>query len=657
MRNSPNHGYIGNKPNRETLYTSDDYLKDSPDVLATSVATNKLYEDVLHALDNAEIYTVIEGNQDLNDYFQTLEKKYFGSNDETILNLPDSFGIPFFMNGFYNSDKTRYTQIVWNKTGRIFIRVAEINWTNPANPVVTWNPWLTHASTIDVSDLGTTVEETKQDKLSGTTGSVVLYGEEDGEPESIGIDSVATTDSENLVKSKAVIAAIGKIDIKYDAETGVLTLIDKNASSVDPKTLGTVNLPLEQFLKSVSLEVDPTNELTGTFLKFTFQTDEGENIIYVNVSELEESLNITNLEEQIYLDMKTNPANNWEIFADNVQETTYYKLCDVEDIADPAIVPQCYLEMMISNNEQGTSNLGIKQNSVYLKLFFKRNTTITGQPPQINSYVIEGDYNEYLSNTRICIYTNSDDSLSIYAVARETTSVYTPTPNHYFSGKILGSNLTISEDPVGVASVPGTLYFDSYTHRNSAINIDYSSESPALTLASKITAVLDEKCVGTTQTAGTNNTTLATTEFVTTALSSVATSTSPDLSGTPTAPTAEAGTNTTQIATTAFVHTEITNAIAAIDEYEISMHFNLDLSTEPLRTSLLSGYTHAQVVYSATNATSATLAMSKTYSTGSVSLTNVKTDVTGYDGIGVTFTPTITGSGKLADFRIKFTKS
>jgi len=60
-----------------------------------------------------------------------------------------------------------------------------------------------------------------------------------------------------------------------------------------------------------------------------------------------------------------------------------------------------------------------------------------------------------------------------------------------------------------------------------------------------------------TATAGTNTTQLATTEFVTTALSSKANLASPSFTGTPIAPTATAGTNTTQLATTAFVTTAV----------------------------------------------------------------------------------------------------
>ena len=62
--------------------------------------------------------------------------------------------------------------------------------------------------------------------------------------------------------------------------------------------------------------------------------------------------------------------------------------------------------------------------------------------------------------------------------------------------------------------------------------------------------------------AGTNTTQLATTAFVSTAVSSKANLASPALTGTPTAPTAGTGTNNTQLATTAFVSTAITNLVS-----------------------------------------------------------------------------------------------
>lgn len=50
-----------------------------------------------------------------------------------------------------------------------------------------------------------------------------------------------------------------------------------------------------------------------------------------------------------------------------------------------------------------------------------------------------------------------------------------------------------------------------------------------------------------------------------TLLDSVATTDSPELTGTPTAPTANTSTNTTQIATTAFVHSVVSSELGEIE--------------------------------------------------------------------------------------------
>jgi hypothetical protein len=70
-------------------------------------------------------------------------------------------------------------------------------------------------------------------------------------------------------------------------------------------------------------------------------------------------------------------------------------------------------------------------------------------------------------------------------------------------------------------------------------------------------------------------------DAIQTAVNSKANIASPALTGTPTAPTAAAGTNTTQIATTAFVSTAIT-AISLSDVYPIgSIYINAGVTTNP----------------------------------------------------------------------------
>lgn len=69
----------------------------------------------------------------------------------------------------------------------------------------------------------------------------------------------------------------------------------------------------------------------------------------------------------------------------------------------------------------------------------------------------------------------------------------------------------------------------------------------------------------------TNTTQIATTAFVKTVVGDYAPKASPALTGTPTAPTATAGTNTTQIATTAFVKSAVDTAIAGVTQFDFEV--------------------------------------------------------------------------------------
>lgn len=76
---------------------------------------------------------------------------------------------------------------------------------------------------------------------------------------------------------------------------------------------------------------------------------------------------------------------------------------------------------------------------------------------------------------------------------------------------------------------------------------------------------------------------------LTTDLAAKAPINSPDLTGTPTAPTAAAGTNTTQIATTAFVH----DAVAGLSG---AMHYQGEVEADPTQTTPTGTYNAGDVV-------------------------------------------------------------
>ena len=65
-------------------------------------------------------------------------------------------------------------------------------------------------------------------------------------------------------------------------ENGVLTLVAQ-----DQSTIATVNLPLEQFLKSAELVVDPEGMAPGKYLKLVFAVEgQADNTVYVAVNDL-----------------------------------------------------------------------------------------------------------------------------------------------------------------------------------------------------------------------------------------------------------------------------------------------------------------------------------------------------------------------------------
>jgi hypothetical protein len=88
----------------------------------------------------------------------------------------------------------------------------------------------------------------------------------------------------------------------------------------------------------------------------------------------------------------------------------------------------------------------------------------------------------------------------------------------------------------------------------------------------------------------------------------------------------------------------------------LPIHFDADISEEPLGTTLPADYPFAQLVYSATDGTGSTLTLGKTYGAGTQAITTSKVGVASFAGEGATFTVTVTGGTK-ADFMVRLTKS
>lgn len=97
-------------------------------------------------------------------------------------------------------------------------------------------------------------------------------------------------------------------------------------------------------------------------------------------------------------------------------------------------------------------------------------------------------------------------------------------------------------------------------------------------------------------------------------------------------------------------------AVAELDFLILPVTFPNSLLQAYAYSSIPEGYCFAEIVYAETDGTEATLTMSRTYGSESMELPLEKTDVTGYDGGGVTFQVAVTG-GQKADFQLRLTRS
>ena len=122
-----------------------------------------------------------------------------------------------------------------------------------------------------------------------------------------------------------------------------------------------------------------------------------------------------------------------------------------------------------------------------------------------------------------------------------------------------GTAYTNSYNTLGAAPLASPAFTGTPTAPTQSVstnNTDIATTAAVTTALASYAPLASPALTGTptapTQAVSTNNTDIATTAAVTTALASYAPLASPTFTGTPAAPTASSGTNTTQIATTAF---------------------------------------------------------------------------------------------------------
>jgi hypothetical protein len=149
-----------------------------------------------------------------------------------------------------------------------------------------------------------------------------------------------------------------------------------------------------------------------------------------------------------------------------------------------------------------------------------------------------------------------------------TGSVYGPTPTAGDDSTALATTAFVQE---AITSGAGVTSFNTRSGAVSLEGADISGAGGALVGSANTFTAANSFTGGSitvpTQTAGTNNTTAASTAFVATALGTYAPLASPSLTGVPAAPTAAPGTDTTQIATTAFVQAAVTAGEAGVSSF------------------------------------------------------------------------------------------
>jgi hypothetical protein len=197
----------------------------------------------------------------------------------------------------------------------------------------------------------------------------------------------------------------------------------------------------------------------------------------------------------------------------------------------------------------------------------------------INSHQIRVKENENyydISNSKLRFIQNLYENVQDKLEDLTSRTQYLTTSSN--DGKaIFGSSIEISNNLICFSdlSLGGNLFIENYSTFNGQVDIcgnlyaNYPNNSIPISAITNLEYNLNTKSnlispdftgIPTTPTAtsGTNTNQIATTAFVTNAVSMKADLASPTFTGTPSAPTAISGTNTTQIATTAFVADAVT---------------------------------------------------------------------------------------------------
>lgn len=131
------------------------------------------------------VFTVTPDVEDANEHYKRAEKIFVTNIEPTTpnLNFPADMTFPAWLEVVINSDKSSVTQTCWDDslTSKIYTRTANINNSDPDNPVVDWAPWQTVATPNNLKSVETVVDP---DGQPPGTYLVFTYDTETGESKS-----------------------------------------------------------------------------------------------------------------------------------------------------------------------------------------------------------------------------------------------------------------------------------------------------------------------------------------------------------------------------------------------------------------------------------------------------------------------------------------
>jgi hypothetical protein len=122
-----------------------------------------------------------------------------------------------------------------------------------------------------------------------------------------------------------------EIGISHDPATGILSLTGK-----DGATIGSVNLPLDKFLKSALVVTDPEGQPAGRYIELVFVTDDGDSPQYIDVTTIAKAYSAGNgiaIDANNAISVKPKAGSGLEATADGFGPDGTHKIPTTDQLA------------------------------------------------------------------------------------------------------------------------------------------------------------------------------------------------------------------------------------------------------------------------------------------------------------------------------------